>query len=86
MNFHFIRCLWNELCVLYPRAFDEFHKYRMKWKFISDSFYHMIIPNNINIPWKNMYFEKIPRENRPEASCFMTSLAKERETSVKSVM
>ena len=23
----------------------EFHKYRLKWKFISDSFYHMIIPN-----------------------------------------
>ena len=30
----------------------------------------MIIPNNINIPLKSMYFEKIPRENRPEASCF----------------
>ena len=23
MNFHFIRYLWNELCVLYPRAFGE---------------------------------------------------------------
>ena len=41
-----------------------------------------------------MYFEKIPRENRPEASCLrddimlllMTSLEKERETAVKSVM
>ena len=30
----------------------EFHKYRMKWKFISDSFYHMIIPKNINTSWK----------------------------------
>ena len=24
---------------------------------ISDSFYHMIIPKNINISWKSMYFE-----------------------------
>ena len=52
------------------KTHNEFHKYRMKWKFISDSFYHMIIPKNINISWKSMYFEKIPRENRPEASCF----------------
>ena len=56
MNFHFIRYLWNELCVLYPeplargyKTHNEFHKYCMKWKFISDSFYHMIIPKNINI-------------------------------------
>ena len=43
---------------------------------------------------KSMYFEKIPRENRPEASALrdvimlllMTSLAKERETAVKSIM
>ena len=42
-----------------------------------------------------MYFEKIPRENRPESGralrdiiilLLMTSLAKERETAVKSVM
>ena len=37
MNF-IIRYLWND--VLYLR--NEFHKYRMKWKFISDSFYHML--------------------------------------------
>ena len=30
----------------------------------------MIIPKNINISWKSVYFEKIPRENPPEASCF----------------
>ena len=23
------------------KTHNEFHKYRMKWKFISDSFYHM---------------------------------------------
>ena len=45
-----------------------------------------------------MYFEKIPRENRPEATCFryakrdfimhflMTSLAKKRLTGVENVM
>ena len=42
MNFHFIRYLWNSLCVLYPLAkgsgitYNLFHKYRMKWKFIPD--------------------------------------------------
>ena len=31
----------------------------------------MIIPKNINIfHEKSIYFEKITRENRPEASCF----------------
>ena len=33
MNFHFIRYLWNELCVLYPRAFlthDNSEKYQWK--------------------------------------------------------
>ena len=25
------------------KTHNEFHKYRMKWKFISDSFYHMLI-------------------------------------------
>ena len=36
------------------------------------SFYHMINPKNINILFlkKCMYFEKILRENRPEASYF----------------
>ena len=24
------------------KTHNEFHKYRMKWKFISDSFYHML--------------------------------------------
>ena len=24
------------------KTYNEFHKYRMKWKFISDSFYHML--------------------------------------------
>ena len=50
MNFHFIRYLWNELCVFISpslwrggyKTHNEFHKYRMKWKFISDSFYHML--------------------------------------------
>ena len=37
--FHFIQYLWNELCVLRHK---EFQKYRMKWKLISDSFYHML--------------------------------------------
>ena len=53
------------------KTHKEFHKYRMKWKFISYSFYHMTIPKNtfcISISWKSMYFEKIPRENLPEAS------------------
>ena len=43
MNFHFIRYLWNELRVLYPltkgsgyKTRNSFHKYHMKWKFISD--------------------------------------------------
>ena len=49
---------------------------------------------------KSMYFEKIPRENRPEASCFtgrhnassygftfaLCHLTKKHETGVKSVM
>ena len=34
----------------------EFNKYRMKWKFISDSFYHMIILKNINMSWKKYVF------------------------------
>ena len=49
MNFHSIRYLWNELCVFYIpeplargyKTHNEFHKFRMEWKFISDSFYHM---------------------------------------------
>ena len=66
MNFHFIRFLWNELCVLYPREFDkglqcikhiEFYKYRMKWEFMSYSLYHMIIPKKIYISW-NILIEK----------------------------
>ena len=36
---------------------------------ISDSFYHMIIRKISMFHEKSMYFEKIPRENRPEASC-----------------
>ena len=49
MNFHSIRYLGNELCFYIPeplargyKTHDEFHKYRMKLKFISDSFYHML--------------------------------------------
>ena len=50
MNFHFIWYLWNELCVFISpslwqgdiQTHKEFHKYRMKWKFISDFFYHML--------------------------------------------
>ena len=30
MNFHFIWYLWNELCVLYPRASGEGIPYEMK--------------------------------------------------------
>ena len=48
MNFHFIWYLWNELCVLNLKTLArrykthiEFCKYCMKWKFISDSFYHI---------------------------------------------
>ena len=26
------------------KTHNEFHKYRMKWKLISDSFYHMLNP------------------------------------------
>ena len=48
----------------------SFIKNSVKWKFILDSFYHMIFPKNINISLKSMYFEKIPRENRLNASCF----------------
>ena len=49
------------------KTHNEFHKYRMKWKFISDSFYHMIILKK----YMYQYFMKkvCPRENRPEASC-----------------
>ena len=39
------------VCFYIPEPFargykthNEFHKYRMKWKFISDSFYHMLNP------------------------------------------
>ena len=46
MNFHFIRYLWNSLRISYPLArgsgyktHNSFHKYRMKWKFISDPIY-----------------------------------------------
>ena len=28
--------------ILVYKIHNEFHKYRMKWKFISDSFYHML--------------------------------------------
>ena len=49
MIFHFIRYLWNELCFYIPKPLasgyktrNKFHKYRMKWTFISDSFYHML--------------------------------------------
>ena len=102
MNFHFIQYLWNELSVLYPRAFgggykthNEFHKYHMKWKFISDSFYHMILPKNINISRKKYVFlgkfcAKIALKRRDLRDVIMlllmTLLAKERETAVKSIM
>ena len=44
MNFYFIRPLARGY-----KTHKEFHKYHMKLKFISDSFYLMIIPKNINI-------------------------------------
>ena len=62
-EFSFHTVIMNKLCLLYPRGLargytthNKFHKYRMKWKFISDSFYHMIIPKNINISWKKYAF------------------------------
>ena len=110
------------------KTHNLFHKYRIKWKFISDSFYHMIIPKNINNSWKKyVFWENSARKwifisyGIYETSCvfyipvplkkvcilrkfrakialkrralrdvimllLMTSLAKERETAVKSVM
>ena len=52
MNCHFIRYIWNEFCVFYIpeplakgyKTHNECHKYRMKWNFITDSFYHMFNP------------------------------------------
>ena len=53
------------------KTHNEFHKHRMKWKLISDSFYHIITLKKINISWKkNVFRAKIPRKNRPETSCF----------------
>ena len=99
MNFHFTVFMKQVVCFISPKPLargykthNKFHKYHMKWKFISDSFYHMIIQKKINISWKNLYFEKIPRENRPEASglgdvlLLMISLVKKHETGVKSVI
>ena len=88
----------KRVCVLYPeplargyKTHNEFHKYRMKWKFISDSFYHMIIPKNINISWKKyVFWENSAMKRRALRDVimllFMTSLAKERKIAVKSVM
>ena len=78
MNFHFIRYLWNKLCVLYPEPLamgytsktrNEFHRYLIKWKFISDSFYYMIILKISIFHEKTVYFEKIPCKNCLERSC-----------------
>ena len=81
MNFHFIRYLWNGLWVLYPeplargyKTINEFHKYRMKWKFISDSFYHMIIPKKINISWqKYLFWENSARKSPWSVVLYATS-------------
>ena len=32
------RFIYEMSCVLYPEPLDEFHKYCVKWKFISDFF------------------------------------------------
>ena len=37
----------------------------MKWKFISDSFYHMIIPKNINNSWKKYVFSENSARKSP---------------------
>ena len=88
----------KRVCVSYPeplargyKTHNEFHKYRMKWKCISDSFYHIIIPKNINILRKKYVFRENSTMKRRALRdaimlLFMTSLAKERETAVKSVM
>ena len=42
-------------------------KHRMGWFFISDSFYHMVIPKISIFHYKSVYYGKIPLENRSEA-------------------
>ena len=73
---------------------NSFHKCHMKWTFISDSFYHMIVPKNINISWKKCVFLTKFRTKIAQKRCalhnvimilLMKPLAKKCETSVKSV-
>ena len=65
INWFFISIgIYETSCVLYiPEPFarrykthNEFHKFRLKWKFLSDSFYHMMIPKNITTSRKYCVF------------------------------
>ena len=56
------------------KTHNEFHKYRMEWKFISDSFYHMIIPRNIKISWKKyVFWENSARKSSWSGVLYATS-------------
>ena len=50
------------------------HKYHIKWKFISDSFYHITIRKNINISWKKyVFWENFARKSLWSVVLYVTS-------------
>ena len=66
-EFMFHTYLWNSVCVLHPLAKgvwniktrDSFHKYRMKWKLISDSLFTGWNKFKIIIDWRHYFWEHL---------------------------
>ena len=72
--------IYESSCVFYipeplARGYKtlKFHKYHMKWKFVSDSLYH-IFPKNINISWKkDVFWENSARKSPWSVVLYATS-------------
>ena len=47
------------------KAYNEFHEYRMTWKFISDSFYHMLNSKKRKKNTKLSFLTDFTAENAP---------------------